>query len=186
MYPQNMTEAAKNEYVFHWKGLTSAIVANGIQKLREADIQWPPEPGEFATRFCKLQREDFGLPETAEAWREASTYAQQAGSHKWSHSAVQNAGRTIGWTTIAGYSHDDKIKRQFEYEYESRVNQYLAGKVPPDETAKALEDFSKESVFEASKRHSDQQQRQAIEAQGIDPEDGEAARKALARLIGKK
>jgi hypothetical protein len=71
-------------------------VAAGMRKARLSGTDFFPSVGKFIS-WCRPQPEDIGLPPVASAYQEAAYHAGHPSRHTWSHGAVYEAGRRVGW-----------------------------------------------------------------------------------------
>ena len=174
-YPTpEIIETAKAEYMRQWNGLNAAMVRHGIEKLRNARIDWLPDPVEFAEDYCRISADDLGMPKVRDAWLEACNHSHEPISWSWSHEAVRLAGRTVGWSALQGYSDEPQTKREFEHAYQTLINRAVNGEEITGRVSKALEDLSRLDPIEATERHNTQQLSDTMRKQGINPEGGRA------------
>ncbi len=165
---------AKDEYMLQWNGLNSSMVRHGIEKLRNARIEWLPDPVEFAEDYCRITAEDLGMPKVRDAWLEACNHSHEPTSWNWSHDAVRLAGRAVGWLTLKGYSDEQQTRREFDHAYQTLINRAVRGEDITGKVGKALEDLSRIDPVEATERHNAQQLSDTMRKQGINPSGGRA------------
>lgn len=116
--------------------LTRQHVENGIGRLRQqvramardGSEAWPPQPLTFAA-LCEPRPSDLGLPDVADAWREACAGAHSPAGRRWSHEAVRLAGQAVGWWELMHVqpSRLSRLESRFAREYQALVNRVMAG-----------------------------------------------------------
>lgn len=176
MYPTSeAVEAAKLEYCRQWAGIKPSLVARGIENLRNRyPLNWLPDPVEFAREYCRMQPEEHGLPTAHAAWMEACEHCHDPVGWRWSHEAVQRAGRAIGWNVLRGFSNEKRVRDDFEKAYQKLVDRVLSGESLDGGKHIALEDQNSLSVTESSNRYNERRLHDTMRDQGINPEGGRA------------
>ncbi len=174
-YPKpEQVDAAKAEYMRQWEGLTPAMIRKGIERLRnQYPLRYLPDPVEFAREYCHPRPEEFGLPTVDDAWQEASRHCGDLVSHRWSHEAVRLAGKETGWFDLcsaAGAERLRALRQRFEKHYRALCNQVMAGQ----ELSAGLLEHKKTTPAERNEQFYREQQREQMQAQGIDPDGGRA------------
>ena len=189
-------DVAKGEWAQHIIPLGKAQIDAGFTQLRERMVQnpdrwrWPDIAGTIA--LCQPKPEDFGMPPAEQAWQEVEGHSHEPMEHNWSHRAVYIAGHCTGWFDLRN-EHDRRqrreLKEKFRTEYQRvLMRKFMTGHVEPHQ---ALEHHGVElSEVEKSQRHHEQQLRQAMQQQGINPNGGRReylqGLKALGVLKGEK
>lgn len=116
--------------------LTRQHLELGITRLRQQVVDmtraggeaWPPQPLAFAA-LCEPRPSDLGLPDVAEAWREACAGAHSPADRRWSHEAVRLAGQAVGWWELMHVvpSRLSRLESRFSREYQALINRVMAG-----------------------------------------------------------
>ncbi|AMO58137.1 hypothetical protein GZ77_20600 [Endozoicomonas montiporae] len=174
---------SKAEWAGQVMNLGKTDIDRGVDKLKallvakDQDYLWVNIP--LIAALCQPKPEDYGMPNTEQAWEEAEQHCHHVDKHRWSHEAVRVAGKRTGWFEIMGAVSDKRrqsLKDTFERHY-----RYLAGRVMDGkslQTAQALleSDSNKKPVnpAERSAQYNDRKQRDAMKAQGINPAGGYA------------
>ena len=98
-------------------------IARGMAKARQHESDFFPSVGKFIS-WCKPDAADMGLPIAHEAWLEINRNSHQIFIHQWSHSAVYEAGRRLGWHEVRnGFV----TQKQFEMIYKIIVDEVASG-----------------------------------------------------------
>jgi hypothetical protein len=74
-------------------------VALGMKRARQDENDFFPSSGKFIA-WCKPIPEDFGLPSSADAWREVCKHCHEYVTHPWSCTAVFTAGDRVEFFNI--------------------------------------------------------------------------------------
>ena len=129
--------------------------------------------------LCKLRYDEVGLKEPLQAYYEACNASQQTRDYHWSHIAVYLAAKQTGWLTLR--SEEQRIAYPlFERNYEIICNRVLDGEDLEADIMKGLEDSRSKDVLRKADEQAEQQLRQEMEKQGIDPDSG---RQAFTRML---
>ena len=107
-------------------GITSVDqIARGMAKARQAESDFFPSVGKFIS-WCKPDASDMGLPSAHEAWLEINRNSHQIFVHQWSHPAVYECGRRLGWYEVRnGFV----AQKQFEVSYKALIDEVANGAV---------------------------------------------------------
>ncbi len=128
--------------------------------------------------LCKLRYDEMGLKEPLQAYYEACRAPVQTREYPWSHLAVYLAARETGWLTLS--SQEQRIAYPiFERNYSIICNRVLDGEDLEATIAQGIEDSRTKALFRQADEAADQSQRQLMAEQGIDPDNGKAAREKL-------
>ena len=131
--------------------------------------------------LCKLRYDEVGLKEPLQAYYEACYAPVQTREYHWSHIAVYLAARQTGWMTLR--SEEQRIALPiFERNYEILCNRVLDGEDLETDIMKGLEDSRSKDLLRKADEQAEQNLRQQMEKQGIDPDAG---RKAFLDMLKK-
>ncbi len=100
-----------------------AMISLGMKKARLDPSQFFPSIGQFIM-WCKPEPEDFGMPPASLAWRECCDNCHRKLVHVWSHPAVYESGKRIGWYEIRC---GKATLKPFELIYQKTVDEVMAG-----------------------------------------------------------
>jgi hypothetical protein len=92
-----------------------------VRDLLMTSERWP-SPATIRKRAAELS--GLGSPTATEAWAEVSKAAREAGRHTavvWSHPAIQEAVKAIGWWEICSTTNPEALRAQFRRMYEEIV-----------------------------------------------------------------
>ncbi|MGB0359968.1 MAG: replication protein P [Endozoicomonas sp.] len=132
--------------------------------------------------LCKLRYDEVGLKEPLQAYYEACYSPLQTREHRWSHIAVYLAARETGWMMLR--SEEQRIAFPvFERNYDILCNRVLEGEDLEASILKGIEDGRSAAVSRQIEEAAQQQQREVMAAQGIDPESGTSARDRLMKVF---
>ncbi len=140
-----------------------------------------PDLGDIR-KLCKLRYDEVGLKEPLQAYYEACYAPVQTRDHAWSHIAVYLAARETGWTMLR--SQEQRIVFPvFERNYEILCNRVLDGEDLEAAIHVGIEDGRRKEASRRAEELARQQQRAAMVAQGIDPDNGSSARSRLKAIF---
>jgi hypothetical protein len=105
--------------------LTPDDIELGFRKTLERENAFVPNLNEFRT-LCRKRPEDFGLPSSLDAWREACAHCHEYTTHPWSAKAVFEAGSRIQFFNIKSGQAREK---GFAEVYEQVCQEVMQGKV---------------------------------------------------------
>lgn len=151
-----------------WPALpTRQVVERAMSELKQSGNTWPPTIPVLVSMLAP-QPEDFGMPATGDAWREALAHAHEPGRYRWRHEAVRMAGAAVGWwdlTHTTAQSQWPKLEKRFERHYTALVNRVMAGEelVP----RQLLEHEGSRAPAERAERASREAAQQQAEAAGL-------------------
>ncbi|MBU2708849.1 hypothetical protein KCM76_22840 [Zooshikella marina] len=151
-------------------GLTQQQLAAGFERCIKLETVWPPTLPQFR-KLC-IEAGCVGLPNVADAYEEACLHADNPTEHKWSHEIVYLAGKKVGWYELRGHAVDaNALKRRFNYAYESLKNNLMTGNFNPS-VSDAIEDFSRETLYQNAKAQSEQKLAEYMRANNITQSKG--------------
>ncbi|WP_330924748.1 replication protein P [Candidatus Sororendozoicomonas aggregata] len=128
--------------------------------------------------LCQPSFDEMGLKEPLQAYYEACRAPVRTREYSWSHLAVYLAARETGWLTLS--AQEQRIAYPvFERNYSIICNRVLDGEDLEATIALGIEDSRTKALFRQADEAADQSQRQLMAEQGIDPDNGKAAREKL-------
>ncbi|USE38520.1 replication protein P [Endozoicomonas sp. SCSIO W0465] len=132
--------------------------------------------------LCKLRYDEVGLKEPLQAYYEACYAPRQNRDYPWSHIAVYLAARETGWMMLR--SEEQRVALPlFERNYEILCNRVLEGEDLEASILKGIEDSRSKEVTRLAAEAAQQQQRETMIAQGIDPDNSASARDRLKKIF---
>ncbi len=135
--------------------------------------------------LCKLRYDEVGLKEPLQAYYEACYAPKQSRDYPWSHIAVYLAARETGWMMLR--SEEQRVAFPvFERNYEILCNRVLEGEDLETSILKGLEDGRNKEVTRQAEAVAQQQQRDTMVRQGIDPDNGTSARERLMKVFDQR
>ena len=152
----------------------------GIEACRQMDTDFAPSVGKFV-KLCVPTAEDLGLPGDDAAWREAVRNCGNPDRHRWSHEAVQLAGRAVGWFNIRQSSVPEEVlRKRFDHAYFQLRRRASMG-LPLEEPRQGIEDQSegRELTPEQADRRGERVVQELMRAQGLNNVTGQQAREQL-------
>lgn len=164
----NLARRELAQELARWPALpTRQMVERAMSNLKQAGSTWPPTIPVLVSMLAPTP-EDFGMPTTGEAWREALAHAHEPRSHRWSHEAVRMAGQSTGWwdlTHTTAQSQWPRLEKRFAKHYQALVNRVMAGE---DITPRhLLEDDNNRSAAELAERAGREAAAHRAEAEGL-------------------
>ncbi|WP_225884480.1 replication protein P [Halomonas elongata] len=126
----NLARRELAQELTRWQSLpTRQVVERAMSDLKRAGSTWPPTIPVLISMLAPTP-EDFGMPATGEAWREALAHSHEPRRHRWSHEAVRLAGNAVGWwdlTHTTAQSQWPRLEKRFAKHYAALVNRVMAG-----------------------------------------------------------
>lgn len=99
------------------------LIALGTKRARKDPSPFFPSTGQFVA-WCQPQGADVGLPETKYAFYIVSSGAHSPHQMKWTHGALYELGRRLGWSAL----HQGQVSESdFEKEYQRIIKEVFFG-----------------------------------------------------------
>lgn len=102
-----------------------------IGKCIRRHPKWPPSVSEFVL-LCDIDAEELGLPDVNFAFNEAQKYCGMISHPDWSHIAIKEAAKRVGFHDIACATtkgEQESARNRFKIEYDSIAKAMANGQV---------------------------------------------------------
>ncbi|WP_163835018.1 replication protein P [Spartinivicinus ruber] len=136
-------------------------------------------------KYCKLTPQECGLPSVEDAYRDACFAPDQLSAEvTWKHPAVYLAAKATGWQLLR--SEERRVAFPvFQRNYEILCNRVLDGENLTSELPQGLE-HHQVTVADQAEQQSNEQLKQQMLAQGINPNAGKQAFDQLKQQLQKQ
>jgi len=162
-------------------GMTREQLAAGMQACALSDDPWPPSGPEFRA-LCEAGRSSLGIPDVAEAWREAVEASTDPTTWNFSHPIVHEAARLTDWYSIRnGVPKAETVQNRFNKRYADLTAKLQRGE-PLVDGQKLISQESAESELAKSEKANDRLVQQRIKDQGL---EGKSPAELMAQMRAK-
>lgn len=168
---QDDENTAKKQWVNSLQRYTPSRIVKAAEKaIRQAE--YFPDLIDLR-RYCKLTRKECGLPSAEAAYQEACFENNQSVDAYWSHPAVYLAAKATGWHLLRG-EQQRVVFPIFQRNYEILSNRVIEGEDLTEELPQGLE-HHRVTPAEQAEQLSNEQLKQQMISQGINPNSGKEA-----------
>lgn len=166
-------------------GMSGQQIASGMQALAMSDDPWPPSAPEFRA-LCEAGKSSLGIPDVAEAWREAVEASTDPATWKFSHPIVQESARLTDWYSIrTGTPKAETVQNRFNKRYADLTAKLQRGE-PLVDGQKLLSQDAALDELQKSEQANDFLIKQRIKDQGLHGKTPAELRAELRAKVGLK